>query len=166
MINNLEFFLKEANTFLAALAEYGEATDRLYEVDLQQEDLVFAVDDFEGILQEREEIKERAEFARIAMTQAIAEQDDADVQLIKCAFTGGDVSYSLSGAENLATEVIYKLLAMQKDIIEKDDIIMKRLAAKREEIKSMLKNLQDDKKKLNFLNITAAGTQESSGFNV
>jgi len=50
MINNLELFLKEANTLLAALTEYKGATERLCEIDLGQDEISFAIDDIENIL--------------------------------------------------------------------------------------------------------------------
>jgi len=168
MINNLELFLKEANSLLAALTEYNNATDRLCEVDLQnleQENLSSAIDDIEKIIQERERIRESAEVARVAMTKAIEEQDDEDAELIKCVFNGNQAEYALKGDKSLARDVIFKLLAMQKDIIEKDSRIIADYTVKYEEIKNELKNLQGDKKKLDFLNLTAPGEAES-GFEV
>jgi len=167
MINNLELFLKEANVLLVALTEYDEVTDRLLEVDLQQEDLMFAVDDIETLLAEREELRECAESARVAMTNAIREQDEENADLIRCVFEGKEIAYSLTGDKVLAKEVIYKLLAMQKDIMGKDNLIIANLTSKKSEIKTALKNLQGDKKKLDFLNVTAANSQDSaSEFNV
>jgi len=170
MINNLEIFLREANSLLEALTDYDEATTRLAEVDLRAElpaeELGFAVADIEGIIQEREELKERAEVAQTEMTRAISEQNEDDIELIECAFGGKEIKYSLTGDRKLAKEVIYQLLAMQKEIIEKDTIIIEKFTSKQEEIKEVLKDLQGDKKKLDFLNLTATGAQDSSGFNV
>ncbi|MCL1903091.1 MAG: hypothetical protein FWF94_01570 [Oscillospiraceae bacterium] len=170
MINNLELFLKEANTLLEALTDYDEATTRLNGIDLHAdlsvEELVFAVDDIDDIIQEREEIKERAEIAQTEMTKVIEEQSDEDAELIKCVFGGKEIEYSLTGDRKLAKEVIYKLLVMQKEIIEKDTEIITKFSSKQDEIKTILKELQGDKKKLDFLSLTATGSQDSSGFNV
>lgn len=170
MINNLELFLKGANALLEALTDYNEATNRLGEIDLQPdlpvEELALAVDDVESIIGEREEIKARAEIAQAEMTKAIGKQTPEDVKLIECIFEGKEVKYALTGDKSLAKDVIYKLLAIQKEIIEKDTAIIKRFKAKQDEIKNTLKNLQGDKKKLDFLNLSATGAHDSSGFNV
>jgi hypothetical protein len=146
------------------------ATDRLGEIDLQSnlppEELSFAIDDIENILQEREDIKERAEAAQMAMMHAISAQQEDDLNLIRFSFEGEEIQYSLTGDRRLAKETIYKLLEMQKAIIKKDSVILKRFSAKQEEVRSELKNLQSDKKKIDFLNLTATGAQDSSGFNV
>jgi DNA-binding transcriptional ArsR family regulator len=165
MINNLELFLTEANILLAALSDYGKATDRLFEVDLQQEEVSFFIDDIENIIQEREEISERADAAQSAMIRAISEQSEEDARLIRCVFEGKEVAYSLTGDKSLAKEVVFKLLAMQKDIIEKDGEIIAKFTQKRDEINKALKDLQGDKRKLDFLNL-AAGESHDGGFNV
>jgi len=170
MINNLELFLKATNSLLEALTEYDEATDRLAAIDLRgslsSEELSFAVDDFENILGEREDIKERAEAAEVEMMGAIGEQTADDLELIKCVFGGNEIRYSLTGDRQLAKEAIYKLLEMQRDIIEKDGVIIKSFSDSKYEIWNKLKELRGDKKKLDFLNLTATGTQDSVGFNV
>ena len=170
MINNLECFLREANCLFEALSDYNDATDRLAEVDLSadlpEEELVFVIEDIDSLIQEREEIKERAEFSQSEMTRAIGVQDEKDSELIKCVFEGKEVEYSLTGDRKLAKDVIYKLLELQREIIEKDTLIIKDFTVKHNEIKQKLKELQSDRKKLDFLNLTATGAQDASGFNV
>ena len=170
MISNLEFFLEKANVLLEALNEYDNATDRLSGIDLRSdlpaEELGFVVDDFENIIQEREEIKERAEVGQAELIKAIEEQSEDDIKLIKCAFSGEEVGYSLTGDKRLVKDLIYRLITMQKSIVEKDNQIISKFSAVQDEIREVLKNSQSDKKKLDFLNLTATGSQDSAGFNV
>lgn len=169
-INNLEHFLKEANALLEALNEYDEATARLAEIDLRSdmpvEELAFAVSDIELIIEEREEIKSRAETSQTGLVAAIEEQDEDSAEFLNCVFEGKEIKYALTGDRQLAKEVVYKLIAIQKSIMEKDAEILEKFSAKQKEIKETLKNLQGDKKKLDFLSLTASGTQDSPGFNV
>jgi UDP-N-acetylmuramate-alanine ligase len=165
MINNLEIFLKEATDLLTALNEYAEATDRLLEIDLEQEEFEYAVDDIGNIIEEREEIRERADVALGAMTQAVGQQNEDDIEFIKCVFEGQEIEYAVTGDKKLCVEAIYKLLAMQKNIIDKDSAIIAKLGVKQVEIKNSLKNLQGDKKKLDFLNLSAIEEQDS-GFTI
>ena len=165
MINNLELFLKEANQLLSAMTEYKEATIRLCEIDLNQEELTFAIDDIENVLEEREDIMQSAETARIAMTDIIEGQEEPGVELIRDMFDGSEIQLSLSADESLAKDVIMMLLAMQKEIMEKDIEFEEKLKAKRSEIKAAMKNLQGDKKKLDYLHLSTSLGQEQ-GFQV
>lgn len=147
MLSNLEAFLKAANTQLELMTEYSAATDRLSEIDLQadkddEDALGFIIDDIEAVIQEREELRERMETAQAALIAEIGEQSEDDSALIRCTFEGTQVEYSVSGDRSLARDVIYKLLAMQRDIIEKDTSVMSRLEAKHDEIRAALRDLQ------------------------
>jgi hypothetical protein len=147
MGNKLELFQVEAESLLAVLTEYNEVTDRLCEIDLQQysqeEDLALAISDIEVLIDEREEIRERVDFARNSM---IAVMGDS--------------------AETRGLDIVSKLLSLQSEIVEKDKLIISRYAHKHGEVKGELKNLQGEKKKIDFLNSTAGVSQEATEFNV
>jgi len=147
----MENFLSEAGALAVILEEYGAATDRLCEVDFQQEDTMFAIDDVETIIGEREEIRQRAEIARLAMVEAISALSEEESGLVRGVFEGGK-------SENAAAnEIVGKLLHLQKDIVGKDSKVISELKVKCDEVKAALKELQEDKRKLDFLNVNAAG---------
>jgi hypothetical protein len=166
MINNLELFLKESNTLLSEMFEYNRITDKLIETDLNYEDVSHAIDEIATLIHEREEVRERAATAQDALLRAIEAQSQDDVELIKYSFNGQEAQYSLSGDKKLAAEVVFKLLAMQKEIIDKDGEVLDKLKSKRDEIMVSLKNSQGDKKRLEFLNLTATTEKQDFGFNV
>jgi len=144
MEDKLRGFIDSANTLFSILTEYKEATDRILDVDLAQDELSFAIDDIENIVGEREEIRERLQLAQ----EDMAEKLDGDFNEVK------------------QLEIVVKLLGLQGEIVEKDKQIMSTFSSKQSEVKSELKSLQDDKKKLDFLNVTAGAPQESKEFNV
>jgi len=169
MVNNLERFLSAANALLAALAEYRTVTVRLCSHDLQGlygEDLAVAMGEVERLIEEREEIRVRAEAAQDELIQVVDRQSDDDAQLIRGFFGGKEVTCTVSGSHRLVRDTILKLLAVQKEITDKDTEIIERMSNKRDETKAELKELQGDKKKLDFLNVTAAGGSDVSGFKI
>ena len=170
-LTGLELFIEEANSLLAVLAEYNSVTDKLSEVNMESsteendqddETMAFVIDDIQNIIEEREEIGERADIARTAMVEAIAGLDTKDKQSVRNVFEGGQIE---NGADFPALGVICKLLSVQKDIMGKDKAFNVKFKAKQEEVRLSLKDLQGDKKKLDFLNVNAS-PQESVSFDV
>ncbi|MCL2634428.1 MAG: hypothetical protein FWD34_07955 [Oscillospiraceae bacterium] len=169
MINNIEIFLREANGLLSALTDYRDATERLCAINLDSisadaiDNTIFAIDEIEAVLGEREVIKQRAEKHEIAMTAVINGQSEESAKLIRSMFSvlaSGEEVVILSGDDKLAKIAIEKLLEMQKDIIGKDGDFIARLTSKFDEIKEALKGLQGDKKKIDYLQKTAVIGQD------
>ncbi|MCL2037046.1 MAG: hypothetical protein FWG83_06655 [Oscillospiraceae bacterium] len=172
MIGNLENFLKTANTLLATLNEYAAVTGRLAEVNLFNDDLEYVLDDIGQIIDEREDLKERVEIAQEAMLASIEKLDGEDGEMVRCTFMNEqsgeteEVAYSITGDKRLVRDVIFKLLGVQKDILEKDAIVIENLTSRRDEVRGELKNLQEDKKKIDFLNTMQPEQTQSQEFNV
>jgi hypothetical protein len=143
----MDAFYDKAAELLAIMTEYNEASDRFGEVDLYEEDMMFAVDDLQTIVDERENLRCCMESASAGMAQAFSELCDTDK----------------ASAKN--SEAMTKLLDLQSEIAGKDTEILRRYSVRLAEVKRELKNLQSEKKKLDFLHLSAVGEQDS-GFNV
>ena len=178
--------IKEIESLLSALHEYDCATDKLHalqfpeirpeihEDDSTIESLGFTIDDIESAIQEREEIRERLEVLRLSIIERMrlieSEGSDSDsVKLIMSFFAGTEVAVdspsSLTDEMRGVKSLIEEILSLQSSIAAKDSVIIERLTSKQKEIRIALKNLQADKKKLDFLNLTATGPKDS-GFQV
>jgi hypothetical protein len=151
-------FVESARSLLAILDEYLSASERLCEVDLlntPDDDLEFAIDDVEGILLEREELGDTVGEAESALVRSIAGMSKSDRDLIRRIFGGENAA-----CDTAVGEVIGKLLLIQREILQKDKIVIERLKVKSDEVTARLKTLQSDKKKLNFLNVSAIEEQD------
>jgi len=173
----MDNFLEAANTLLEVLTEYDTVTDRFDDIDFSgmpddstdesDKDFTFVIDDVESIIQERDEIVERATATRNSMAKAInAIESDDMVSFIKKAFNGDGVSGKIKDEQKRAVSVIERMLVLQKRVVEKDKVIGEKLSVVQEEIKKEMKSLQNNKKKLDFLNTTATAGDSGTSFNI
>lgn len=148
----MENLVKAAELMSEEWSKFNQLLDRMNEVDFGQEDFVFVLDDIEAFIQERDEI---IELIRTAQDTFIQEKDKHSEEEINL-FSAKGTPFNL---------VIAQIARIQEEIDVKEKEFKRKFAEKRDEVKSALKELQGDKKKIDFLNSTAQGEQDS-GFNV
>lgn len=134
------------------LIEYNTITNMLLSAsleDTEETDLIFS---------RRSELINRINGLRSEITALIDAQTEEDAAAIRKMLSGQtSVSgTSLSGTEKHLHGKIIDIRSLQIDILKKDDEIALKFKLKREEIRSALADLQQDKKKINFYNKASA----------
>ncbi|MDR0196918.1 MAG: hypothetical protein LBI36_01680 [Oscillospiraceae bacterium] len=157
MIDNLELIFHQADELVAALTEYKEATARLCEINLEQENVI-EIGEIENIISEREKIIPKAAKAHINLMALIDEQNDDGRETLHRMFAAEKAVESVNAFapdETRVKDKIYELLSVHGDIMEKDNEFKKRLSGKYDEVKEILRTSQEDRRKLDFFNSTS-----------
>ncbi|MCL1866555.1 MAG: hypothetical protein FWF82_04025 [Oscillospiraceae bacterium] len=161
----MDRFLEVSEVLLGVLGEYNTATDKFFEIDFEQDDLTFAVDDFEGFLEEREEIKERISLVVSDFDSAVEGLSEEESATVKKLFGGNTASSTVGDSCSPEGKIVSEILRVQGEIVSKDKDISEKFTRKYNEVKVALKDLKGDKRKLDFLNLSAPGEQDS-GFQI
>jgi len=132
---------------IKTLEEFAVASEKLAAIEfseVESDDLVFVLDDIEKALDEREEM-----FERLDAIQA-----------------------GLPNLKNtiLDSETNAKLLDLRKRITESNAAFVEMYRTRKDEVKARLKTLQNNRKKIDFLNVNtvggAANIQENKSFSI
>ncbi|MCL2754648.1 MAG: hypothetical protein FWD35_02875 [Oscillospiraceae bacterium] len=134
---------EKLSEIMKAFEEYEAITDKLLALDLSEADTSlaefdFIIDDVEMLLQEREDVIESADAIRDSLTENPMKDE----------------------------EFCEKFTALQERIIAKSHEFSEMFAAKFAVVKSSLKNLQSDRRKIGFLGANALSDNEGTSFNI
>jgi len=136
--------IEKADLLIIELTEYDEATARLFDVSFNDEFSEETVEVIELILSERETVRRRVEAAHGAFVEAIGSmQIDYNTEL---------------------GQKVREMLTLQLEIMKKDKDFNIRFTKKYQEVKTALRESQDDKKKLDYLHSNAGVQLGGSGF--
>lgn len=142
MTNSL---IEKADALIMELAKYDDVTARLFCVKLAGEITDETVGDIEEMLTEREGIRLGVERAHKAFVDSIGGQP-------------------LDDKGELGSKV-REMLSLQLEIMKKDRDFSKRFTQQYEEVKNKLRDSQGDKRKLDYLHLTAGNNSKNDGFN-
>lgn len=137
--------IEKADALIMELAKYDEVTARLFCVKLTGEIADETVGEIEEMLAEREGVRLGVEKAHKAFVESIGGQ-------------------SIDDKGELGSKV-REMLNLQLEIMKKDRDFSTRFSQKYEEVKNKLRDSQGDKRKLDYLHLTAGNNSKNDGFN-
>jgi len=137
--------IEKADALIIELAKYDDVTARLFCIQLTGEISDETVSEIEEMLNEREGVRLGVEKAHKAFVDSIGGNPIEDNGEL-----GGKVR---------------EMLNLQLEIMKKDRDFSKRFSQKYEEVKTKLRDSQGDKRKIDYLHLTAGNGKKDDVFN-
>lgn len=146
MIREIETLTNKLKNLEELLIQYDSLTNLLLSVNLEE------TAEIDVLFIKRGEIINNITVLRNEITMLINIQTEENAVNIRKMLSGQTSvsNASLSGEEKLLHGKIIDIRSLQIDILKKDEEIAFRFKLKREEIRSALADLQQEKKKINF----------------
>jgi len=134
-----------ADALIIVLTEYDNSTERLFQLDLAGDVTEDVIADIDSMLLEREGIRHKVEAAHSAFVDAIGSIE---------------IDYNTELGEK-----VREMLSLQLEIMKKDKDFNTRFTQKYGEVKTALRDSQEDKKRLDYFH-TTSGIKRDTGFKV
>jgi len=137
--------IEKADALIIELAKYDDVTARLFSIQLTGEITDETIGEIEAMLTEREGVRLGVEKAHKAFVELIGGHPIDD---------GGELGSK-----------VREMLNLQLEIMKKDRDFSKRFAQKYDEVKTKLRDAQGDKRKIDYLHMTAGSNNKGGSFN-
>ncbi len=144
----------------AIVAELENMTELLGEYNGYAEELLCCQTDEEinEHIAARDVVVEKLKLRRSLLDAAVASCEAEEKQIIGRMLEGKPYSGSLDGGLGEIREAVAEVRSAQLDAISRDGQVRARLSARFNEIKLKLEELNDDRKKINFISNSSGGS--------